>query len=506
MPSPPVRPRPRRAHLILLGIACLLFIGHALPYHQWVEDDAYISFRYGANLAAGDGLVFNAGERVEGYSNFAWVLVAAATEAAGLDPLPVAQGLGLLGGLCAVVCSWVLTRRLWPQHPQLALLAPFFLAVAPVLPRHAMTGLETTAYAGLLSLAICLDGAENRRTPLLVPVLLILALLRPEGVAFALLILLWRLGSWPRILAFTLVFGAYYAWRWTWFGAPVTNTFFFKMTGGRAAIVDGLIYTREFLRDMSGPTLVGFTLCLLAGRALGRLFWLLTAVIAAQVALVVLAGGDWMSHARFFAPVLPCMAAMSAAGVAALWTTTAGNRRRHAVRLLAGLLLIVSTANMIRTEVAVSGPALSALHDDGYLTQTYARLGRWLRAETAPDATVAISDVGAVGYVSQRTIIDMFGLIDAHIARRPGRLHFKSDPQYVLSRKPDYVVLVYGKDHEGRPGYLRIPDRDLAATAEFRRLYRDVHREPIRYRNEEIIVFRRCDPGEAKNRLPRGQL
>ena len=40
----------------------------------WTCDDAFISYRYALNLVEGKGLVFNAGERVEGYSNFLWTL------------------------------------------------------------------------------------------------------------------------------------------------------------------------------------------------------------------------------------------------------------------------------------------------------------------------------------------------------------------------------------------------------------------------------------------------
>ena len=38
-------------------------------------DDAYISFRYARNLAEGLGFVYNAGERIEGYTNFLWVFL-----------------------------------------------------------------------------------------------------------------------------------------------------------------------------------------------------------------------------------------------------------------------------------------------------------------------------------------------------------------------------------------------------------------------------------------------
>ena len=37
-------------------------------------DDAFISFRYVRNFLEGNGLVFNPGEYVEGYTNFLWIL------------------------------------------------------------------------------------------------------------------------------------------------------------------------------------------------------------------------------------------------------------------------------------------------------------------------------------------------------------------------------------------------------------------------------------------------
>lgn len=46
-------------------------------HNDWGNDDAYISYHYAENLAAGKGLVFNPGERVEGYSNLLYVLLMA---------------------------------------------------------------------------------------------------------------------------------------------------------------------------------------------------------------------------------------------------------------------------------------------------------------------------------------------------------------------------------------------------------------------------------------------
>ena len=53
----------------------------------WVCDDSFISFRYALNLIEGSGLVYNPGERVEGYSNLLWTLLVALWMRLGADPV-----------------------------------------------------------------------------------------------------------------------------------------------------------------------------------------------------------------------------------------------------------------------------------------------------------------------------------------------------------------------------------------------------------------------------------
>ena len=60
---------------LLLSI-CLIGLYVAIGRAS-VIDDAYISFRYAKNLAEGNGLVYNIGQRVEGYTNFLWTLLIA---------------------------------------------------------------------------------------------------------------------------------------------------------------------------------------------------------------------------------------------------------------------------------------------------------------------------------------------------------------------------------------------------------------------------------------------
>ena len=48
-------------------------------------DDAYISFRYAVNFAQGNGLVWNVGVPVEGYTCLLWVVLLSAIARAGID-------------------------------------------------------------------------------------------------------------------------------------------------------------------------------------------------------------------------------------------------------------------------------------------------------------------------------------------------------------------------------------------------------------------------------------
>ena len=65
----------------LVGLAVVLTIviaeHYSALYWRNVVDDAATSLQYAKNFALGRGIVFNPGERVEGYTNFLWVVIEA---------------------------------------------------------------------------------------------------------------------------------------------------------------------------------------------------------------------------------------------------------------------------------------------------------------------------------------------------------------------------------------------------------------------------------------------
>ena len=82
----------------------LLLALHITLYQPFFADDALISLRYAERFVQGLGLTWNDGERVEGYSNLAWVLATAALHALGMDLISAARVLGIIGMSGALVC------------------------------------------------------------------------------------------------------------------------------------------------------------------------------------------------------------------------------------------------------------------------------------------------------------------------------------------------------------------------------------------------------------------
>src|SRR4051812_49273934 len=76
------------ATLGLLWLAARTSISIAGTRYFVLPDDAMISMRFARNFANGLGLVWNAGERVQGYTNPAWTFLMA-----GVQMLPIPERL-----------------------------------------------------------------------------------------------------------------------------------------------------------------------------------------------------------------------------------------------------------------------------------------------------------------------------------------------------------------------------------------------------------------------------
>src|SRR5262245_49276273 len=133
----------------VLAAAGVLFVLQCWAFHDVRRDDAFITFRYAPNLATGNGLVFNPGERLMGSTSPGHVWLSALVyPIAGRDLLPsVMSCLGCLGWTAQILALIVLLRRL--LSPWATGLVALAIAVGAVRSCD-FVSLETNLVAALL--------------------------------------------------------------------------------------------------------------------------------------------------------------------------------------------------------------------------------------------------------------------------------------------------------------------------------------------------------------------
>jgi arabinofuranosyltransferase len=477
----------------------------------YLDDTQMVAMRYGRNLAAGEGLVWNVGERVEGYSNPAWVLVMAAVHAAGvpdgLASLAVKVVAWLLAG-AVLLFAVRLRQRIAGRRDWADIVVMVVLVLHADVVYWAANGFETPLLTALL-LGLLLrvidesaSGGVRATTMLAAGALAVVrsdAHLLVAGVVIAALVLPPRRAQTAWLAALALVVPAVHvAARLAYYGDWLPNTFYLRMWAVPDLWLDGLRYVKRFGREH----LVIAVLALAAAASLrgDRRVWALFAVCAAAAAHGVAVGGDALEHHRFIAPAVPLMA------VLAVLTVEAWMRDRAALRSGALGLLVVTAA--------ISGGTLSRWPVDAMRSWRGkpwqgAAIGRLMRQQTSERTTVAAIGGGALGYFSHRTMFDFTGRTDPAIARLPTRpgadaAARKFDVERTLGRRPDFVVL--GVTHEAAElgpvmfALLNVVlERDLvpaiAASATFQSEYREqpVPLEPLLARS---AVYVRRDSAE----------
>lgn len=494
--------RATAARLALSLLAALVSFSGAL-WPSWLTDDAFISFRYAQNLVAGNGLVYNVGERVEGYTNFLWTMLAALVLWLQADLIWTTYLAGVGLALAIMLLTYGLGRRL--LGPGWALIAALFVATSQSLLIYTArgAGLETGLFT-LLALvgSACFlrwrNSSATRDAVITGLVFALATLTRPEGgllMALSLgyagltaldprvgppgsfaarLIRMLRLIA-PMLAAYLVLFLPYFGWRVSYYGDLLPNTFYAKTGGGIEQVHRGLEYATSFAMTMGGPLLLLALAPLVAGVRAVLHGWqgyllLLTGVYSAYIVAV---GGDHFPGERFFVPLVPWYALLLAGGIAFIYVQVARtpNLQRLAAAGLALLLIGYSAYALSRSEdvdIVIQG------NDES--VWIWRELGWWLADHSPPDATSAALGAGAVAFYSDRTTIDLLGLTDRHIARQATESmgsgvagHEKRDPDYVLNeRRPTYIPRKWD-DYFGGAAVLRADYRLITVQTRYGR-------------------------------------
>lgn len=471
--APHLQPRRARTEVkvarwlwLPVGILALFAVVNALGFWTYTTDDAYITMRYAWHLVNGDGLVFNPGERVEGYSNPTWLAVLLLPIAAGWDAMAFGKGLGaVLHGatvVFAALAAWQLARVRSTLAASAALLAASATAVAVPLTWWAAGNLETPFYTCLLTAALWRILVER---PDAAPVSALLVgfagFSRPEAPLMAIGLAATRFLVLGRDRARFLRWGAFaagpvalwMAFRVVYYGDIVPNTYYHK--GGQAGWEELSEYYGPYLRN-EWPLVLAFVLGA-AGLAVARRerALLVAAPVATHLFFLAMVGGDWMANQRFLAPALPLFAAVGAAGLAALVDRPFPPVPRQAFAALAALLAVAHAARALPVRIAETnndGAYAVTERDGADWPVTSFRNGfagsnnvvvTWLLQHIPPGATVAYSEVGLVAYAGGWIVQDLVGLTDRDLGGATG-LDVNQRVEVVHQRRPDWIVLREG--------------------------------------------------------------
>jgi hypothetical protein len=466
--------RPGYERWIVAALAVLLVVSaYAL---RFTVDDAYIAMRYSRNLAEGRGLVYNAGEYVEGYTSPLWVLVLAAAHGLGFNMVSAAHGIGIaLSVLTLLLVYHMLSMALPDGHAAGRLLPALFLATSWIYAGWATGGLETALYAcvAVLGVSHLQSRALEDRGPDWLPLISVaIVLTRPEGFLLAGVLGLASLvldvkrggnlaatvGRWA--LLFALPVALFVAWRLSYYGEWLPNTFYVKVN--KVEYVDrGWPFFLSFARD---SLFYLWGLVALAAVLFGGLVSIsILAYSAAYILYTIWVGGDWMGY-RFYHHLLPLLSVpmghVVARAIEQLRPAPAASVRSRASRAATPVYRVAAAASLVAVSLTIGATAYKRYAEGRATELTMGELDNYEEMDTPeewavdvgwgldrilqPDEAASASFAGFTAVYTNRTIVDSLGLTDKYVARLPavrgGPGHEKfAPPEYLVSRN---VLLV----------------------------------------------------------------
>jgi len=436
-----------------------------------------ISMRYAWNFSHGQGLVWNPGERIEGYTNLLWTLVMSVFTGL-LDKVSAVLAMQILGVLIVLACAlmtWKLAMQAGPDLPAGESVALGAAAVAVTLTYYplshfTLTGMETGLLTLLIAAALyALEGYTrtcDTCSLLIMALLLGLAYLtREDSAILAIPIFIYLLTLQnpetdgrtrartvlPAMGLFLLFAVGREAFRLLYYGDILPNTYYLKMTGMPLGIrlQSGLGFTSLYLVThivLLGACIAG---CILKPDRKKLLYLVL---VLLPILYQIWVGGDPVRMWRMMTPALPAAAVLFGQGSMEIIQRTGRSLGMASGRRLLGYLtaLAILAANLIFIPFITFQQQWFPL--DFYRVRINAAAA--LKEVTTEGASVAVLAAGVVPYYTDLRAHDMLGRTDAYIASLPADIsgatawggmlsvpwHNKYDLEYsVKQMRPTYV-------------------------------------------------------------------
>ncbi len=443
-------------------------------------DDAMISMRYAWNFSHGYGLVWNAGERVEGYTNLFMVLVMSLATLIfnKVNAVLAIQILGIPVMLGDAFLTRMIAERLTFGRPYQSLVSKFSMfCVLFYFPLNywSLMGMETavltlfllasiysalewiakTRFSHLVIMSVCGGLAFLTRNDSAILVTLIFlyvlveTLLKRERKSSLFFLCI------AGIIFLLFIAGQLFLRRY-YYGEWLPNTYYLKLYKFplHVRIPDGIRYVWPFILQSILPiSIAGLSFFFEEKRKKVFLFSFLIAVLGYQIWV----GGDPWVYWRMMCPAMPLLFILTVWTTQDLATRFGNHVTPKKVHPLAGLSLVILClflANLpFWPDIKVIATSYTAELNKHNMDVAIA-----LNELTTHDATIGVVEAGLIPYYLDRYAIDFLGKSDKHIARLspdisgaiswsgmisvPG--HNKYDLNYSIKQlKPTYIQVAY---------------------------------------------------------------
>ena len=440
-------------------------------------DDAWIHMQFARNLATGNGFSYNPSQPTAGSTSPLWTLLLvlpALVSTTAEFLLSAAIWLSALFYLLSVGLAYGFTYAL-TQTRWAAFGAGLATATAGRFLWAALSGMETTAFAAV-SLAAMWAFHRHGLRWYTAALFALASQFRPEGhLLFALAVAVSGMQFWQGsrvereqeskrvsdsalstqhsalstlysalllpLLTYALLCAPYALFSLGLTGEPLPNTFYAK---AKLESGYGWRYLQQTLWLHWSDNPVAFLLMMVGLWPLAKKQPLIPIWFALPFGMAFTVAVLW-HHGRYTLPLIPLV--MVAAGVAAVWLVSqrskgAGEQGSRGLLLssLFSLLLLLGASWHFQNWAVMLG------QNTNEINEIDAALGRWLAENTPPDALLAVDDIGAITYLSERRIVDMNGLVSPELwsaVRQPERWRRNAELVRLLSlaeQPPDYVV------------------------------------------------------------------
>ena len=456
--------------------------------HTTILDDAYIFFRYAENIVNGYGFVWNIHEPpVEGYTSFLYLSVLIAAKTVSIDLESFAIIFGIVTSVFTLYFTYLIYDYLYAKilsKKSSIIFSVIILTISPAYSYWSAAGMETSFYCMFIAMTFYLFlKLPDTATKIFFKGILfgLLCALRFEAVPFFIVALYYLVktdksffrieitkGSLLFIFGFSIIFGTYFIWRWSYFGYFFPNTFYAKTGGGLHQLIGGFLYIIKSFRLFYGfgwlP--IAFVFLFFRKEMITKQANFLFIIGLISLLTTIFIGGDHFHLGRFVLPVLPFLFVLLPPAFERMLSI-----QIKYLKLKAGyrglLISIIVAAFLISKPVykeVTSGfynlfgekkevlevYDVSCEEDIIDWQQGFVLMGSTLRQIANKDDYIAAVPIGAIGYYSKINVIDMVGIVDPIIAHEklneeklkkwtPG--HTKGDGKYILSRKPEYIQL-----------------------------------------------------------------